>query len=272
MSFHDAKYLLREHQIVPNKLLGQNFMIDSSIFPKLSTYASLNHNDVVLDAGAGFGLLTRFMTDKCKAVVAVEKDPKVAKVLCEQVKGLTNVTVIKGDVLRVEVPFFNKTVCLPPYYLSSHLVIWLIERKFECAVLVVQKEFANRLDASVGSEEYGWLKVVTHSYAEAELLDDVPKWMFQPEPGVDSIIVRLKPWVVAPFTLKDASLFRRLVQWLFTQRNKKLDNAVSPFIRNERKVDKSEAEKIAQDIPFRDRRVRDLSPIEFGEIANGLVI
>ncbi len=100
MSLEETKQLLRTHRIFPNKLLGQNFMIEPMLYPKLCTYAALSKADVVLDVGAGFGWLTRFLADKSKGVVAVEKDPQVAIILREQVKGLDNVIVVEGDVLR----------------------------------------------------------------------------------------------------------------------------------------------------------------------------
>jgi 16S rRNA (adenine1518-N6/adenine1519-N6)-dimethyltransferase len=271
MSLQETKHLLRTHRILPNKLLGQNFTVDSSVFPKLSGYASLSNRDVVLDAGAGFGFLTRFLASKSKAVVAVEKDPRVAEVLREQLKALTNVTIIEGDVLKAAVPDFNKAVSVPPYYLSSHLVTWLLDRGFECAVLILQQEFARRLVAAVGTEDFGWLTVVTYHKAETELLDAVPNWMFHPQPEVDSVIVRLKPWVASPFSVKDEAFFRRLVRWLFTQRNKKLSNAIAPFIRSERKVGKADSEKIASALPYSGRRVRELFPKDFGALANALI-
>jgi 16S rRNA (adenine1518-N6/adenine1519-N6)-dimethyltransferase len=270
MSLQETKSLLQEHRIVPNTLLGQNFMVGPSIFPKLSNYASLSRCDVVLDVGAGFGFLTRFLADKCKQVLAVEKDPRVAQVLREQVKSIANVTLIEGDVLKVDIPAFNKAVAFPPYYLSSHLVLWLLDRGFECAVLILQKEFADRLVADVSAEEYGWLRVVTSYRAEVELLDDVPNWMFHPSPEVDSVVVRLKPWATAPFAVKDEAFFRRLVRWLFTQRNKKLSNAMVPFIRSERKIDKTTAGEMTYALPLRDKRVRELSPKDFGALANAL--
>ena len=97
MSLEETKQLLRTYRIFPTKFLGQNFMVESALFPKLCTYAALDYSDVVLDAGAGFGFLTRFLAGKCKAVVAVEKDLQVVKVLREQLKGLGNVTLIEGD-------------------------------------------------------------------------------------------------------------------------------------------------------------------------------
>jgi len=95
MSLKETKQLLRTHRITPNKLSGQNFMVNPSLYSKLCTYAALCSSDVVLDAGAGFGFLARFLADKCRAVIAVEKDPQVANALREQVNGICNVIVIE---------------------------------------------------------------------------------------------------------------------------------------------------------------------------------
>jgi 16S rRNA (adenine1518-N6/adenine1519-N6)-dimethyltransferase len=270
MSVSETKRLLRNHRIVPNKLLGQNFLVEPSIFPKLVDYASLDKADGVLDAGAGFGFLTRFLADKCRIVVAVEKDPHVAAVLREQLLGLANVTVIEGDVLKAAVPDFNKAVSVPPYYLSSRLVMWLFDQGFECAVLILQREFAKRLVAAEGSDAYGWLTVTTCHTAAVELLDPIPQSMFYPPPEVDSVIVRLTPWKNAPFEVPDEKFFRRMLKGLFTQRNKKLGNALAPFIIRTLKVPKEDAEKLVHDLAFREKRVRELPPEVFGEIANVL--
>jgi len=272
MSLEEAKSLLREYRIVPNKLLGQNFMVDASLYSTLSSYAALSSDDVVLDAGAGFGFLTRFLSNKAKAVIAVEKDPKVAVVLREQVQHLANITVIEGDVLKATLPPFNKVISIPPYYLSSRLVMWLLDRGLDCAVLILQKEFARRLVASLGSDEYGWLAVVTYQGAETEPLDAVPRWMFYPQPEVDSVVVRLKPWPKPPFPVKDPVFFRRLSKWLFTQRNKKLDNALVPFIRSELKLDKKQAAEMAAGLPIQGARVREMAPADFGAIADALCV
>jgi 16S rRNA (adenine1518-N6/adenine1519-N6)-dimethyltransferase len=271
MSISETKRLLRTFRIVPNRLLGQNFMVDTSIFPKLSGYASLGEADVVLDVGAGFGFLTRFLADKCKSVWAVEKDPRVVAVLREQLKGLANVTVIEGDVLKVAVPSFSKVISIPPYQISSRLLLWLFDRGFDGAVLIFQKEFADRLVAAVDSEDYGWLTVATCYSAEVQLLDAVPNFMFYPQPEVDSVIVRLIPWKAAPFEVKDEAFFRRMVRWLFTQRNKKLGNALMPFIKSTLDFTKEDAKKVACTIPFREKRVRELPPEAFGELANALI-
>ena len=243
-------------------------MVEPALYATLSEYGDINKSDLVLDAGAGFGFLTCFLANKCKAIVAVEKDPKVVGVLREQVIGLDNVTVLEGDILTISLPEFNKVVAIPPYYLSSNLLAWLLTHKIDCAVLILQKEFAERLIAPVGSPEYGWLRVVAYQGASIELLDIVPKELFYPQPKVDSIILLLKPWNEKPFEINDPVFFIRMVKWLFTQRNKKLGKAMIPFIRNNFKLPKPEAEKLALNLPFRERRVRQLSPKDFGELAN----
>ena len=270
MSLEQIQQLLKAHGISPNKLLGQNFMFETRLYTKLAAYSALNYSDVVLDAGAGFGLLTRYLSERCKGVVAVEKDPQLATFLKDEFKGAANVTVIEGDVLKAQLPPFNKAIAAPPYYLSSQLVLWLLERKIDCAALIVQREFAERLVAEVGAEEYGWLTVVTQQQAETHILDEVSKDMFYPQPEVDSVILSLKPWATKPFAVKDEAKFVQLTKWLFTQRNKKLAKALAPFIRSNYKLSKQEAKKIADNLPFGEKRPRELQPKDFGVIANAL--
>ena len=271
MSISETKLLLRKHRIVPNKLMGQNFTVDPSIFQKMSEYASLNELDVVLDVGAGLGFLTRFLAQKCRIVVAVEKDHRIAIALREQLKDFTNVETLEGDILKISVPSFNKVVSIPPYYLSSHLLMWLFDREFDCCILILQKEFAERLVASTGSKEYNWLTVVTSHRMEVELLSPVPKSSFYPEPKIDSVILRLSHRKTMLFKIRDELFFRRMVRRLFTKRNKKLANAIMPFIKSVFRIKDEDAEKIVSNLPFLENRVRELSPEAFGDLANALI-
>jgi 16S rRNA (adenine1518-N6/adenine1519-N6)-dimethyltransferase len=246
-------------------------MIEPSIHRLMVSYASLSQNDTVLDIGAGLGFLTRFMAGKCKTVLAVEADAQVAKILFEQLADTPNVKVVEGDVLKVDIPSFNKIVSTPPYNISSRLLLWILNQSFDCSVLVFQKEFANRLVASVGDRNYGWLTVLTYYYAEVELLDAVPKSMFYPQPKVDSVITRLAPKRPRVVKLEDEAAFKRLVQSLFTQRNKKIRSAVLPYLKVVRGMPKEDASKTAQKLPFCDKRVRELAPEDFGALAHALI-
>lgn len=243
-------------------------MVEPSLFHEMSKCAALNGNDTVLDVGAGLGFLTAFLASICGRVLAVETDRRLIGVLHAQLEDLRNVELIKGSVLKAQIPQFNKVMAIPPYNISSQLITWIFDRKPECAVLILQKEFANRLVAPVGDENYGWLTVLTYYHSECELLNDIPRSIFFPQPEVDSILVRLTQKQPKQFMLKNEALFRTLLRSLFAQRNRKVRNAVLPFLEGIRKTTTKEANRLANAIPNHNKRVRELAPEDFGELAN----
>lgn len=260
-----TKKLLKRQRIFPSKRLGQNFMVDESYLYSLASFASLSRKDVVLEIGAGFGVLTKVLSSLCGKVIAVEVDRRLFEVLGREFAGFGNVVVIEGDVLETVIPKFNKVVANPPFHISSPILFWLLERSFDLAVLTFQKEFAERLVADVGSRDYSRLTVETYYRAEVELLETVPKEAFFPPPEVDASIVRLKPRSVPPFHVKSDGVFHELVRMLFTQRNRKVRNAVAGFLHKTGKE-----ESLADSLLFHDKRVRELAPEDFGAIANEL--
>jgi 16S rRNA (adenine1518-N6/adenine1519-N6)-dimethyltransferase len=265
-----TKSLLRSYRSLPKKAFGQNFIVEPSVYDRMIDNASLTKSDTVLDIGAGLGFLTRLMAEKSKRVIAVEADPQLAFILCEQLSGISNVQVVQGDVFKVKIPEFNKVVSTPPYSISSRLLLWILNKRFDCAVLVLQKEFAHRLAASVGNEDYGWLSVLAYFSAKVDLLDVIPKSLFFPSPKVDSVITRLVP-KIAPFDLQmNGAGFKRFVQLLFTQRNKKVRNAVLPYLRSVCGASKEDAKVIVEKLPFLGKRVRELAPEDFGVLANAV--
>jgi len=262
-----TKHLLHVYRVYPRKRLGQSFMTDSAILQRMVSCAALNNEDVVLEVGAGLGFLSRLLSQRCSKVLAVEVDPKLVQVLRQQFQGVDNIELIEGDVLKASVPPFNKVVSTPPYSISSSLLFWLLERPFDVAVLTFQKEFGERLVAPVGSKDYSRLTVSTYYRAEVELLDYVSRTAFYPPPDVDSIVVRLKPKSKPPFRVKDKQAFFELVQTVFTQRNKKLRNAILPYLQR-LGVTREETQKLADSLTFHDKRVRELAPEDFGALTN----
>jgi len=262
-----TKRLLQEYRVYPRKRFGQNFMIDNNLMQRMVLYAAINNHDVVLEVGAGLGFLTHMLSRKCKRVVAVEVDPKLVQLLRDRFKDIKNIELIEGDVLTAEIPSVNKVVSIPPYSISSLLLFWLLERSFDIAVLTFQKEFAERLVAPVASRDYSRLTVMTYYRADAELLDYVPRTAFYPPPDVDSVVVRLKPKSTLPFRVRDEQAFFEFVRVVFTQRNKKLRNAVVPFL-VKRGIPREKAQKLADSLTFHDKRVRELAPEDFGALTN----
>jgi 16S rRNA (adenine1518-N6/adenine1519-N6)-dimethyltransferase len=264
-----AKHLLRLYGFFPKKRLGQHFTVNSDILQRLVSHASLTEDDVVLEVGAGLGFLTQLLSSKCKKVVAVEVDPQLVSFLRKQLHSLQNVDLIEGDILKVSLPPFSKVVSAPPYSISSPLLFRLLERKFDWAVLILQKEFAERLAASVGSKDYGRLTVTIYYRADVELLDYVPRTMFYPPPDVDSMMVRLKPRD-PPFQVDDEDMFFELVRTLFTQRNRKVRNGLISFLRKH-EITGKEAVELADSTVYSTKRVRELAPEDFGILTNELL-
>jgi 16S rRNA (adenine1518-N6/adenine1519-N6)-dimethyltransferase len=261
-----AKHLLRLYGFSPKKRLGQNFTVNLDMLQRLVSHASITEDDVVLEVGAGLGFLTQLLSSKCKKVITVEVDPALASFLRKQLRSMQNVDLIEGNILKVSLPVFNKVVSAPPYSISSPLLFRLLENKFDSAVLILQKEFAERLAASVGSKDYGRLTVTIYYRADVELLDVVPRTMFYPPPDVDSMMVRLTPRN-PPFHVDDETIFFELVRALFTQRNKKVRNALIPFLRK-REITGKEAVELADSTVYSAKRVRELAPEDFGILAN----
>ena len=262
----EAKRILRLYRIVPRKRLGQNFLLDDAMLRKMVSHASLGEGDTVLEVGAGLGFLTERLAEKAKQVIAVEIDPKMVRVLEDRLSSYGNVSVLHGDIMKLIVPSFDKAVSTPPYSISSPLLFWLLDKSLKQAVLAFQEEFSRRLAASEGSEDYGRLTVATYYRAEVELLDHIPRESFWPPPRVDSMIVRLTPRE-PPFSVKDEEVFFEIVRAIFTQRNKKLRNAIMPFFSKYR-MPKIRSREISDALPFHDKRPRELSPEQIGKVSN----
>ena len=267
--YKETVALLRQHRIFPRKRFGQNFAVDDSLLRSMIAYADVRTKDVVLEIGAGLGFLTRLLSPVSKEVITVEIDRKLIPILRTQLAGLKNVNLIEGDVLASEIEHFDKVVSTPPYSISSPLLFWLLDKSFKVTVLTFQEEFARRLTAAVGTRDYSRLTVAAYYRADMELLEHVPRTAFYPPPDVDSTIVRLKPKPV-PFKVKDEEAFFELVRTVFTQRNKKLRNAVKPFL-SKHGVAREKARELADSLTFHEKRVRELAPEDFGALTDEIL-
>jgi len=265
--------LLRRHGIRLSKRAGQHQVIDPTVLEQMVDYAELSRDDVVLEVGAGIGNLTLLLAARAGRVIAVERDRRLIKVLRERLGGHSNIELLCGDALQIELPKFNKVVANLPYGISSDITFRLLKRKFELAILMYQREFAERLVAKPGSDDYGRLTVNAYYRASVELLGEVPPEAFFPQPKVTSAIVRLKPRE-PPFDVADESMFFNVVRALFQHRRQRVRNAlyrsfgeVFPGV----KVSKVKRRAtIDQKLPkaLAETPVIDLAPEKFGVIAN----
>ncbi len=263
----EAKRLLRAYGIRPKRGLGQSLCIDPDLIIRMVSYAEVGKSDVVLEVGAGLGFLTQAVLELAGRVITIELDARMAKVLNSRLGGRENVSIIQGDVLKIRLPKFNKVVSNPPYTISSPLLFKLLKEPFEVAVLTLQKEFAERLVASSGTKDYGRLSVMAYYRSKVELLERVPESSFYPPPRVESAVVKIVPRK-PPFQVTNEELFYDLVKWAFTQRRKRLRNALQQFLERRFNLDRDEARAIITDLPYTEKRVYELEPEGFGDLSN----
>ena len=178
--------------------LGQHLLKNPLVTQAMMDKAAVKGTDTVLEIGPGTGNLTVKLLEKAKRVVAIEHDPRMVVELQKRLHGTPlahKLSLIHSDVLKVDLPFFNLCVANIPYQISSPLVFKLLSHpsKFRCAILMVQREFAQRLCAKPGDELYSRLSVNTQLLAKADHLMKVSKNSFRPPPKVDSSVVRLEP-------------------------------------------------------------------------------
>jgi len=225
------KNILKNHSVKPNKLLGQNFLTDKSALKKIIEAAKLSPNDNVLEVGPGTGILTKELAQKSKKVVAVEKDPKMVKILNDLLMhcNVKNIKIVQGDILKLisnlQIPISNyKVVANIPYYLTSNLIRKLLESKNppQEMILTIQKEVAERICSKPPGMSL--LAVSVQFYAKAEIVGYISKKCFWPVPKVDSAIIKIRPLINIDKNLIDVNLFFKIVKAGFSQPRKQLLN------------------------------------------------
>jgi len=241
------------------KSLGQNFLIDQNILRKEARLLNPEHK-TVLEIGPGDGRLTEKILELGpERLFAIEKDARMVEVLNEKFND-KNLTLIKADVLEFELPQVDVVAGNIPYYITSSIIFRLAKQKFDCAVLIVQKEFAQKMVAKPGEKNYGRLSVTAQLAFDVELIQIVPRHVFRPIPKVDSAMIVLKP--TGKILAQEEE---NIIRYLFTHKNKTVRNALL-----DSKMFEKEELKEEMLGKFVKRKVRTLTKEEVLEIAKQL--
>jgi len=229
--------ILRRHGFTFDKSKGQNFLVNPGVAPRMAE-AGTSPYAGVLEIGPGAGALTRALSRAAAKVVAVELDPRLLPVLEETLADCRNVTVIRGDILKINLPalleehFRNMPVYICanlPYNITSPVIMRLLESRlpFKAITVMVQKEAAQRLCAPMGSRACGAITAAVRYYAEPRMLFPVSRGSFVPAPKVESAVLQFILRREPPIQVRDEAAFFRLVRAAFGQRRKTIANAVS---------------------------------------------
>lgn len=230
--------LLERHGFRFSKKLGQNFLINPSVCPRMAEACGCTPETGVLEIGPGFGVLTRELSLRAGKVVAIELDDRLLPVLAETLAGRDNVEIVSGDCMKLNLAellrdrFGDRPVAVCanlPYYITSPILMNLLESRLPVTgiTVMVQKEAAQRLCARPGTREAGAVTLAVQYYAQAETLFSVSRGSFMPAPNVDSAVIRLTVRREPPCAVQDEKQLFRLIRAGFGQRRKTLPNSLS---------------------------------------------
>ena len=234
------KKVMGENGVTFSKGLGQNFLVNPTVCPRMADAVrqSTDGKIGVLEIGAGVGVLTKELLERCEKVVCVELDTRLFPVLDDTLSGYDNLTLINADILKVDLEKVIKEhfdgmeifVCANlPYYITSPVIMRLLEEKlpFKKIIVMVQKEAGDRLCAKVGTRESGAVTVAVNYYAKARKLFDVSRGSFMPSPNVDSCVIELDLTQKGDYNVLDEKLFFKMIKSAFAQRRKTILNSIS---------------------------------------------
>ena len=237
-NINTIKEILSAHGFTFSKSLGQNFLINPTVCPRMAEACGADENTGVIEIGAGIGVLTAELAKRAKKVVSLELDTRLIPVLAGTLEDFDNVEVLNADVLKTDLheliasrfAGMRVVVCANlPYYITSPVIMYLLESRIpiDAVTVMVQKEAAARLCAPVGSRDAGAVTVAVNYYADAKKLFDVSAGSFMPAPKVDSSVIRLDIRPDPPVEISDEKFFFRVVKAAFGQRSKTASSSLS---------------------------------------------
>lgn len=233
-----VKSVLSKHGFNFSKALGQNFLVNPSVCPRMAENCGADENTGVIEIGAGIGVLTAELAKRAKKVVSIELDTRLLPVLSETLSEFDNVEIVNADVMKTDLHALIKekfqgmdvVVCANlPYYITSPIITMLLEEKLpiKAITVMIQKEAADRLSTPVGSRDSGAITVCTNYYAEVKHLFNVSRGSFMPPPNVDSTVIKLRIRPEPAVKVSDEKKFFRMVKAAFAQRRKTAVNSIA---------------------------------------------
>lgn len=271
------KEILGRHGFTFSKSLGQNFLINPSVCPRMAELSGAEKGVGVIEIGPGIGVLTNELCKLADKVVAVELDKRLLPVLDETLAEYDNIKVINADVMELdlnaliadEFEGMDVVVCANlPYYITSPIIMKLLEDKLpiKAITVMVQKEAAQRICAEVGSRMSGAVTVSVNYYAKPSMLFSVSAGSFMPAPKVDSAVIRLDILSKPPVQTNEKKFFA-VIKAAFSQRRKVISNSLSSGL----SLSKEKTLEILKsaNVPS-NARAEKLSLDDFANIANNL--
>lgn len=230
--------VMEKHGFNFSKALGQNFLINPTVCPRMAEMCGADENTGVIEVGAGVGVLTAELAKRAKKVVCIELDTRLLPVLDETLAEFDNIEIINADIMKTDLKALIEEkfkgmkvfVCANlPYYITSPVITLLLESNLpiEAVTVMIQREAADRLCTPVGSRDSGAITVCTNYYSVPEILFHVSRGSFMPAPNVDSTVIRLSIRKEPAVSVSDEKKFFKMVKAAFAQRRKTAVNSIA---------------------------------------------
>ena len=241
------KALMKKHGFEFSKSLGQNFLINPSVCPKIAEQGNARQGFGIIEIGTGIGVLTAELAKRAEKVVAIEIDERLIPILEDTLSDFENVKIINADVLKTDLSKIidenfkglDVAVCANlPYYITSPVIMKLLESRLriKSVTVMVQKEAGKRLCAEMGTRDMGAVSVAVNYFSYPKILFDVSRGSFMPSPNVDSCVVRFDIKEDTPKGVDDEKFFFKVLRGAFSQRRKTLANSVSSALTIEKSI------------------------------------
>ncbi|MEF9983923.1 MAG: 16S rRNA (adenine(1518)-N(6)/adenine(1519)-N(6))-dimethyltransferase RsmA [Oscillospiraceae bacterium] len=270
------KDVLTRHGFTFSKSLGQNFLVNPSVCPRMAELGGAGAGVGVIEIGPGIGVLSEELALRADKVVCIEIDKRLMPILDETLSEHNNIKIINNDVLDVDLHQLIKdefegmdvVVCANlPYYITSPIIMHLLESKLPIKriTVMVQKEAAQRICALPATRDIGAITVAIRYYSEPHLLFNVSRGSFMPSPDVDSAVIALDILDKPSVDVKDEATFFKVVKGGFSQRRKTLINCLSGFF----SISKSNIGDMLESLDIKSTaRAEELTMQQFGLIAD----
>ena len=236
--------IIKKYDFNFQKKFGQNFLIDTHVLDKIWAESGLKENDLAIEIGPGIGALTQYLANAAKAVVAIEIDKNLLPILDETLADYKNTSIINADFLKIDLEnlidecrqkygeFENiRIVANLPYYITTPIIMNVLESHthIDSITVMIQKEVADRMQASPGTKDYGALSLAVQYYSNPYVVAFVPPNCFIPRPKVGSSVIRLDIYKDKPIKTVDEKLMFQIIRAGFNQRRKTLVNSLANF-------------------------------------------
>ncbi|MCR5420867.1 MAG: 16S rRNA (adenine(1518)-N(6)/adenine(1519)-N(6))-dimethyltransferase RsmA [Lachnospiraceae bacterium] len=229
--------IIKKYNFTFQKRYGQNFLIDNHVLEKICNAADISGEDHVIEIGPGIGTMTQNLCERAKKVTAIEIDKELIPILKETLAEYDNVEIINEDVLKLDLKKLikdkaqgmkTKVVANLPYYITTPIVMYLLEERISLSniTIMIQKEVADRMQATPGGKEYGALSLAVNYYSSPKVVSNVPPNCFIPRPKVASSVICLSVYDEPKVKVNDERMMFKLIRASFNQRRKTLVNSL----------------------------------------------